>query len=255
MLQFGIEDGLELNHFSDLPSRTGMGSSSAFAVGLLHALYALHGNNIGQAELAQRAIYLEQTILAETVGIQDQIQTAHGGLNYVKIDRSGRYSIWPIVMPGDRLAEFQAHLMLFYTGISRHASQIALSQVTNIAAGSKDSELRAIQAMAGRGAEILTGDHHLAEFGLMLHNAWMLKRSMSDKVSNPEIDKMYAAARSAGALGGKLLGAGGGGFLLMFARPEAHAAVREALPGYLEVPFKIEFSGSRLIHGGQELAG
>lgn len=244
-----IDRGVEIHHFADLPSRTGLGSSSAFTVGLLHALRALQGESPGAAELAAQAIYLEQTIMAETVGIQDQIQTAHGGLNYVQIERNGQYSIRPIVLTPERLSMFRGHLLLFYTGISRHASTIAAGQVANIAAGERDGEMRCLADMASKGAEILTGGHSLAEFGLMLHNAWMLKRGLSEKVSTPDIDAMYEAARRAGALGGKLLGAGGGGFLLLFARPEVHPEVRRAMGRCLEVPFRVEFSGSRVIYG------
>lgn len=243
-----IERGIEIHHFADLPSRTGLGSSSAFTVGLLAALRALRGEEAGAAELAWQAIHVEQDMLKETVGIQDQIQTAHGGLNLVTIAKDGRYTIAPIVLPNGRLDALQAHFLMFYSGISRHASKIAADQVKAIADGSRDEEIRLLADMARRGAEILTGGGNLAEFGLMLNQAWVIKRGLSKLVSNDTVDRIYAAAQEAGSLGGKLLGAGGGGFVLLFARPERQAAVRAALADYLEIPFKIEFSGARVIY-------
>ncbi len=242
-----IDRGVEIHHFADLPSRTGMGSSSAFTVGLLGALRGLQGEAPGAAELAAQAIHVEQKMLRETVGVQDQIQTAHGGLNLVRIERDGRYSLWPIVLPPGRLEALQSHLLLFYTGVSRHASPIATEQVRAIDAGERDDAMHLLAGMARRGAEILS-DGNLAEFGLMLHQAWIIKRGLSSLVSNSAVDTLYESALGAGALGGKLLGAGGGGFVLVFARPEKHAPIREALAQYLEVPFRIEFSGSRVIY-------
>lgn len=245
-----VDRGIEIHHFADLPSRTGLGSSSAFTVGLIAALRALKGETPGAAELASQAIHVEQDLLAETVGIQDQIQTAHGGLNLVTIAQDARYSLWPIVLPSSRLQAFQAHLMLFYSGVSRHASVIAESQVKAIGAGERDEALRILTDMAARGAKVLA-DGNLAEFGLMLDQAWLIKKSLSPLVSTSAVDAMYGAAKDAGALGGKLLGAGGGGFVLLFVRPERHGAIRSALTQYLEVPFRIEFSGSRIIYRGE----
>ena len=249
-----IDRGVEIHHFADLPSRTGLGSSSAFTVGLLAALRELQGESPGPAELAHQAIHVEQRLLKETVGIQDQIQTAHGGLNLVRIAQDGSYSLRPIVMPAARASALQAHLLLYYTGISRHASKIAGSQVQAISAGGRDEELRLLSDMAVRGAAVLESGN-LAEFGQMLNQAWVIKRGLSPLVSTPEIDALYAAAMQAGALGGKLLGAGGGGFVLLFARSEAQAAIRESLSTkYLEVPFRIEYSGCRVIYRGEQLS-
>lgn len=244
----GITDGVEIQHFADLPARTGLGSSSAFTVGLLNALLNLQGHEPGAAQLADQAIHVEQTLLAETVGIQDQIQTAHGGFNYVQIARDGTYSLKPILMTGPRWNALHSYMLLFFTGIARTASGVAAAQVQNIAAGARDRELRNMSAMAARAAEILTNGGELTEFGLMLHSAWMLKRGLSEAISTPQIDAMYEAAIKAGAMGGKLLGAGGGGFMLIFSRPEFQPAVRGALAEYLEVPFRVEFHGSRVIY-------
>lgn len=245
-----INAGVEIHHFTDLPARSGLGSSSAFTVGLLKALRAMRGEYPGAAELAQEAIHVEQNVMQETVGIQDQIQTAHGGLNFVRISPDGQYSLRAIVLPRDRLAEFQDHCLLFYTGIARTASTVAASQVQAIANGELDEELTAMTSYARRGADVLI-DGELREFGLMLHQAWQLKRRLSPQVSNPAIDEMYQSAIEAGALGGKLLGAGAGGFLLLFADKSYHPPIRKALRAFLEVPFRIEFSGSQVIHSSQ----
>lgn len=245
-----IERGIEIHHFADLPSRTGLGSSSAFTVGLIAALRALKNESPGAAELAQQAIYIEQFVMAETVGIQDQIQTAHGGLNFVRIAQDGSYSIRPLVLTRDRMEAFQNHLMLYYTGEVRTASTVAAQQVANTSAGKVDEELSSLSAMARRGADILCGEGELVEFGLMLHEAWMLKRRLSPAISTATVDAMYQAAQDAGAIGGKLLGAGGGGFVLLFARPERRAAVQLALSAYLEVPFRIEYQGAQVIYRG-----
>lgn len=242
----GVEHGIEIHHFADLPSRTGLGSSSAFTVGLLQALRALKGEHPGAAELAHQAIHVEQKMLKETVGIQDQIQTAIGGLNLVKISRDGTYSVRPIVLPPDRLQALQAHLLLFYTGVSRHASKIAEGQVREIESGQRDDAMHLLAGMAERACNVLT-DGNLAEFGLMLNQGWTIKKSLSPLVTTTEVEQLYTAAVQAGALGGKLLGAGGGGFVLLFARPDRQEAIRTALADYLEVPFKMDFSGARVL--------
>lgn len=245
-----IDRGLEIHHFTDLPARTGLGSSSAFTVGLLSALHELNGETYGSSQLAKEAIHVEQKVMNETVGIQDQIQVAHGGLNYIRISQDGQYSIRPINLSGDKLREFESHVMLFYTGIVRTASRVACAQVENTKNGALNEELASLSGMARRGADILCGEGELEEFGLMLHEAWMLKRRLSSQITNATIDQMYSSAQSAGAIGGKLLGAGGGGFLLIFAKPENHAAIRQGLGGSVEVPFAIDFSGVRVIYNG-----
>lgn len=241
----GIDDGIEVNHAGDLPARSGLGSSSAFTVGMLHALHALNGESKSRAEIAKEAIHVEQNILHETVGIQDQIACANGGLNYIDIDKSGSYGIRPVILEQDRLVELQSSLMLFFTGIQRFASEIAKTQVDNIER--KERELKAIHDLVPKAVNVLcNGD--LDEFGRMLHETWTLKRMLSDKVSNETIDDVYSRAIRVGALGGKILGAGGGGFLLMYVRPKDQEKVRQALGNLVQIPVQFENYGTQVIH-------
>ena len=245
-----LHRGLEIHHDGDLPGRSGMGSSSAFTVGLLHALYALQGKMTSKRQLALESIHLEQDVLRETVGSQDQVSAAYGGLNQIHFLTGGGIDVRPVILPPERLRELNAHLMLFYTGIKRTASGIAESYVSDIDA--RSAMLHRMQDLVQRSCEVLAGASDLAVFGRMLHEMWEAKRSLSDQVSNAHIDGFYAQARTAGALGGKLLGAGGGGFLLFFAPPERHAAIRRALGHLIHVPFQFERSGSQIIFFDQE---
>ncbi len=234
-----------MHHDGDLPARTGLGSSSAFTVGLLHALNGLKGQMPSKPQLANDAIHVEQEILKEHVGSQDQVLAAYGGLNQVDFPTDRTFQVSPIMMDQARLSALQDHLMLFFTGLSRTASDIAAQQVK--ATPKKTDELHAIYQMVGEASAILQGTEGLEAFGHLLHEAWHIKRSLTDRISTPLIDEMYEAARRAGAIGGKLLGAGGGGFLLIFARPEHQDRVKEVLRGFLHVPFRFERSGSRVI--------
>ncbi|WP_205470447.1 hypothetical protein [Breoghania sp. L-A4] len=211
-----VEDGLEVHHDGDLPARSGLGSSSSFTVGLIHAIKALRGRSVAKEELARNAIHVEQSVIGENVGSQDQVTTAYGGFNRVDFHRSGEIVVAPVVFPNERRAALNDHLLLFFTGVTRVASEIAENQIKNL--DSRRSELDAMRAMVDEGMSILGADGtDLDAFGRLLHEGWSLKRRLSDKVSTPQIDAYYEAAREAGALGGKLLGAGGGGFLLVFA--------------------------------------
>ena len=240
----GVDEGFEVNHAGDLPARSGLGSSSAFTVGMLHAIHALNGRFVGKKELARQAVYVEQEVLKETVGIQDQIACAHGGLNLIEIARDGSYSVQPITIPTARREALQSRLMLFFTGLQRNASEIAGAQVDNV--DRKAAELQAIQAMVPLAVQILV-DGDMDEFGRLLHETWMLKRELSDKVTNPAIDAVYSRARDAGALGGKLLGAGGGGFFLFYVPPERQQDVRHAMGGLLDIPVRFENVGSQVV--------
>lgn len=240
----GIDEGFEINHAGDLPARSGLGSSSAFTVGMLHALHALQGRHVSKAQLASEAIEVEQVVLKETVGIQDQIECAHGGFNVIEIYRDGEYTVRPVIIHADRKASLESKLMLFFTGLQRHSSEIADSQVSNIER--KEHELKAIQNLVPKALEAMTNGN-LDDVGSLLHETWMLKRELSDKVSNKEIDGLYTAAREAGAIGGKLLGAGGGGFFLFYVPEDRHASVREAMNGLLDIPFKFENGGSQIV--------
>jgi D-glycero-alpha-D-manno-heptose-7-phosphate kinase len=248
----GIEGGLELHHDGDLPARTGLGSSSSFTVGLLHALHGLQGRMPGKPALAREAIHVEQELLKEHVGCQDQVSAAFGGLNRIDFSAAGAFQVSPVIVEDRRLAEFQDHLMLWYTGLSRNASDIAGAQIK--ATERKTAELRAMYQMVDQAMAILKGTGELAPFGRLLHENWQLKRGLTEKISTGYIDELYDAARGAGAIGGKLLGAGGGGFLLLFVRPEEQARVSEALDGLLRVPFRFEREGSRVIFYEPEAA-
>ena len=247
-----IASGIELHHDGDLPAKAGLGSSSSFTVGLLHALYGLKGHMPSKVQLANDAIYLEQALLKEHVGSQDQVMAAFGGLTRVDFPTAKTFHVSPIILEEERLAQLQDHLMLFFTGLSRTASEVAADQVR--ATPSKGPELRAMYQMVDEAIRILQGREDLAAFGGLLHEGWQLKKSLSARISTPHIDEMYDTARRAGAIGGKLLGAGGGGFLLLFVRPQDQAAVKEALEEFLYVPFRFEHSGSRVIFYEPEAA-
>jgi D-glycero-alpha-D-manno-heptose-7-phosphate kinase len=240
-----IDRGIELHHDGDLPARSGMGTSSAFTVGLLHALYALRGEMPTKHQLAKESIHIEQEVLQETVGSQDQVMAAYGGLRHVQFRPDGEISVNPLIVPPERLAELKAHLMLFYTGIARTAADVARSYVVGIE--SRARQLRIMKELVEESIDILASGMDIGAFGDLLHEAWEAKRSLSTSVSNTEVDELYERARSAGALGGKLTGAGGGGFLLLFVPPEKQPAVSEALDGYLHVPFEFESAGSQII--------
>jgi D-glycero-alpha-D-manno-heptose-7-phosphate kinase len=240
-----FDRGLEIHHDGDLPARSGMGSSSSFAVGLLHALRALRGEAPTRHELALGAIRIEQEILREAVGSQDQILAAHGGLNLVRFQPGGEIAVEPVAIPAKRVQALNDHLLLFFTGVSRTSSQIVAGYIGQLA--SKEQHLLAYRQMVDEALAILTSERPLREFGELLHEAWQLKRSIGQGVTNDEIDGAYDAARKAGAWGGKLLGAGGGGFLLVFSDPERHEAIKESLGDLLEIPFQFENQGSQII--------
>ncbi|HEX2117122.1 MAG TPA: kinase [Alphaproteobacteria bacterium] len=245
MRHLKIDEGVEIHHAGDLPARSGLGSSSAFTVGLLHAVHALRGEMVSKEELAKRAIYVEQEILRENVGVQDQIETAWGGLNRIDLRRDGSFQVRPLVLTAERIEAFERHLLLFYTGVSRTASDIARAQIQAIP--NRQRELEEMHRLVGYAEAVLAGSGDLAEFGRLLHASWQIKRSLSDRVAPVFIDDIYARAMAAGALGGKLLGAGGGGFMLFFVRPEDHVKVFSALSELLYVPVQLERSGTQLI--------
>jgi D-glycero-alpha-D-manno-heptose-7-phosphate kinase len=240
-----IDRGVEIHHDGDLPARSGMGSSSSFTVGLLHALYALKGQMVSKQQLAQESIYIEQEILKETVGSQDQMSAAHGGFNIIEFSPNGEISVRPMTLTQERIEELNSHLMLFYTGIIRTASNIAKSYVNNIENGKR--QLCLLNDLLKESISILNNGTDINEFGRLLHEAWQAKRSLSNKVSNSSVDEIYNTVRSAGALGGKLTGAGGGGFMLLFVPPEKQMKVREKLKKLIHVPFKFEGGGSQII--------
>jgi len=241
-----FNQGIEIHHQGDLPARTGLGSSSAFTVGLLNAIYTLQNKETSKQQIAEEAIYLERDLLNESVGIQDQITTSYGGFNKIEIDTTGHFTVNPVALSQSRLRDFEEHLLLFFTGISRNASNIAAEKIRSIP--HKRQELEGLQKHVSQALKILQGDHDLSEVGHLLHESWMLKREICSSVSTPFIDNLYQRACQAGAVGGKLLGAGGGGFLLVFAKPENKEKIKIALSDLLEVPFHFESEGSQIVY-------
>lgn len=242
--------GVEIHHDADLPARSGIGSSSAFTVGLLHAMYALKGQMVSKHQLAMESIHLEQDILKETVGSQDQVLAAYGGLNHITFLPNGEISVRPVTLTLERIRELNTRLMLFYTGIKRTASNIAQSYVNGIE--DRKRQLRIMKDLVEESLSILNSDQDISGFGELLHEAWKAKRSLSASVSNAHVDDIYEQALSAGAIGGKIAGAGGGGFLLLFVPPARQQEVREKLNRLIYVPFNFEFSGSQIIFCDRE---
>lgn len=241
-----VVDGLEIHHDGDLPARSGLGSSSAFTVGLAHALYCLRGQMVSKSILARDAIYIEQDLIGENVGSQDQVSAAYGGLNRIDFHRDDAFDVMPVILPALRRVELRDHLMLCFTGVSRIADTIAKSKIENIK--NRETELNRMREMVDEAVSILANSRvPLDEFGKLLDLSWKYKRSLSDQVSTPQIDQIYEEAMRAGALGGKILGAGGGGFMLLFAKPNRHASIRERLKELVHVNFNFEDSGSRVV--------
>lgn len=248
-----ISRGIELVHTSDIPAMSGIGSSSAFTVGFLHALYALKGKIVTRRQLAFDAIHVEQERIGEYVGSQDQVIAAFGGLNTIEFGGDEHIFVNPVTIPQDVLLPLQRNLLFYFTGFSRRAEHIAQKQIEQTP--QRLGELKRMREMVGEALEILNcGVDCLDDFGRLLHESWMLKRSLTDRISEPKIDAIYERACRAGALGGKLCGAGGGGFMLLYTPPEAQARVREELKDFLEVPFRFDTLGSHVIfYSGQDL--
>lgn len=240
-----LDQGLEIHHDGDLPARSGMGSSSSFTVGLLHALYAHKGIMPSKKQLAMESIHIEQKMIGETVGSQDQICVAYGGLNLIKFSTNGEIDVQPVTLPTERTEQLNSHLMLFYTGIRRTASDVAQEYVNDL--DNKHKLLSQMQTMVDTSVEILRSGSDICKFGELLHKTWMLKRDLGSNVSNPVVDELYERAKGAGAIGGKITGAGGGGFLLLFVPPSKQKKVRKALAEKIHVPFHFEYNGSRII--------
>lgn len=241
-----LKEGLEVHHDGDLPARSGMGSSSSFTVGLLNTLYALSGQVVSKEELAAQAIHIEQNLIGEVVGSQDQVTVAMGGLNKITFHKDDRFEVTPVILAPERRDQFESHLALYFTGISRFASEVAKSKVENFLA--REKELFLMREFVDEALEILQANHvPLTEFGKLLDEAWKVKRSLSSKVTSPRIDEIYAEGMRAGALGGKLLGAGGGGFVLFVIPPELKPKLREKLHPLIEVNFRFDHQGSRIV--------
>ncbi|HUN60353.1 MAG TPA: hypothetical protein VMU53_00095 [Candidatus Sulfotelmatobacter sp.] len=246
-MQFlGIEEGIEIHHIADLPARTGLGTSSAFTVGLLLGLYALQNQMRDKNALAADAIHVEQDLLKEAVGAQDQVSAAYGGLNRIDFQRGGEFEVKRILADPQRLVELGKNLVLYFTGFSRIASDVAQEQVKETP--NRSRELRTMFQMVLEAESILTNPRcPLDEFGKLLNESWQIKKTLTQRISSQKIDEIYETGINAGALGGKLLGAGGGGFMLFFVSPERQEALRIALKGLLCVPFSFSNRGSEVV--------
>ena len=246
LTQLGVEGDIEINLAADLPAYSGLGSSSSFTVGLIHSLLAHQGKFVSQSELAYRAIRMERRILEEHVGCQDQVLAAYGGLNVIQFYGEDNIVVNRIPLGRARLQELDDSLLLFFTGFTRRAHDMEKNKLQRLS--QNHGNLEKILKHVDEGYSILSGNGSLSAFGDLLHLTWMEKRGLDPGVSNERIDHMYEIARQAGALGGKLLGAGGGGFMLFFVPQERQARVRACLADYVEVPFHMNAPGSRIIH-------
>jgi D-glycero-alpha-D-manno-heptose-7-phosphate kinase len=241
-----VAKGIEMVHTSDIPAQSGIGSSSSFTVGFLNTLYALTGKMVTKRQLAMKAIDIEQNVIKENVGSQDQVAATFGGFNKIEFGGPKEFYVYPITIGTEKTEHLQQCLMLYFTGFSRNASDVAGEQIR--ITPSKKIELKLMAEMVDEAIGILNGKAEgFRDFGKLLHETWKIKRGLTNLISNDILDEMYETAIRAGALGGKLLGAGGGGFLLLFALPEDQPKVREAMKRLLYVPFRLESLGSQTI--------
>src|SRR3989344_8590158 len=238
--------GIDIMHYGDLPHMSGMGSSSSFTVGLLHALYGLRGEIKTKRQLALDAINIEQNLIKESVGSQDQTTAAFGGFNKIEFGGPQTVTVTPITISSEKKQALQSHLMMFFTGFSRKASEIAAEQIKK--PSEKEKELKIMRTMVDEAITILNSKKNINDFGRLMHESWLLKRGLTAKISNPAIDAIYQTGLKTGAIGGKLLGAGGGGFLLFFAKPEVQPKLKEKFKKLIHVPFSFENFGSQIIH-------
>lgn len=242
----GIDEGVEIHHVADLPARTGLGTSSAFTVGFLLGLYALREQMRNKQALALDAIHVEQEVLKEAVGSQDQISASYGGFNRIDFQADGSFEVKQVIAPAARLAALQQHCALFFTGFSRIASEIAKEQIK--VTPQRKRELEAMHEMVVEGEAVVSNPSRpIEEFGHLLDESWQIKRTLTQNITNNSLDEIYEAGRSAGALGGKLLGAGGGGFMLFFVPPERRKELRMRLKNLLCVPFSFSNRGSHVV--------
>jgi D-glycero-alpha-D-manno-heptose-7-phosphate kinase len=242
-----IKKGMEIVHSADLPARSGLGSSSTFTVGFLQALYAMNNQAVTKRELALKAINLEQNIIGEAVGSQDQTIAAFGGFNLIEFNKSKTFEVQKIMISDDRLESLQENLLLCFTGFARTAEDIAKSQIESTPY--KEKELNIMMEIVKQAKEIIYDNKiSLDDFGKLLNEQWFLKKSLTKHISNANIDNIYNTAIKAGAIGGKLLGAGGGGFMIFYAKKENHEKIKHSLKNKLFVPFRFEKTGSQIIY-------
>lgn len=249
-----IDGGIEITSISDIPSQgTGLGSSSTYTVGLLNALHAYQGRHAGSQRLAQEACLIEIEKCCKPIGKQDQYIAAYGGLQYIRFNPDGSVFVDPIICAPCTKSQLQKRLLLLYTGITRSADQILEEQTRNTR--NQVDKRRSLQVMVGLADELRRAleRNNLDVFGEILHAGWMEKRKLAKGITNPQIDEWYATARGNGAIGGKITGAGGGGFLLLYAPPHRHAEICAALPNLRPVPFRFERQGSKIIYVEESL--
>ncbi len=243
-----VDDGIEIHHDGDLPARSGIGSSSSFTVGLLHALHALQQRMVSSKQLAEEAIYVEQKLLGESVGVQDQIMAAHGGFRLLELGTGSKWSVKSLLLPKDYLHDLERHVLLGFSGISRTAHHHAKNKMENIKQGKTTEELQSITGLAQEALKALQEEASFEKLGSLLDQSWQHKRRLADGVSSEWMDELYSTAIRNGAFGGKLMGAGGGGFFFFLASPNHHEQIRKALPNIkVWVPFKIDHTGSQVI--------
>lgn len=241
---------IRLTYEADLPARSGLGTSSSFAVGMLNAFYALKGKYADKKKLADEAIYLERSLCQEAGGWQDQIAASFGGLNRINFNADG-YEVLPVIVSPERKRRLNRNLMMFFTGFTRFSSEV--QRVNADTQADRNVQLKEMLALVDEAERILTDkERNLDDFGRMLDCTWKLKRKTGAAVSTNSIDALYAKGISAGALGGKLLGAGGGGFLVFYVQPEHQEAVRRAMQDLLYIPFQFEDGGTRVIYYSPE---
>ena len=237
---------IRLTYEADLPARSGLGTSSSFAVGMLNAFYALKGKYADKKKLADEAIYLERVLCNEAGGWQDQIAASFGGFNRINFNADG-YEVLPVIISPERKKQLNANLLMFFTGFTRFSSDV--QKAKNVTAVDKREQLKKMYALVDEAEKVLTDKNKsLDDFGYLLDHTWKLKRQTGSSISTNSIDALYQKGIEAGALGGKLLGAGGGGFLVFYVQPEKQDAVRWAMKDLMYIPFKFEDGGTRVIH-------
>lgn len=241
---------IRLTYEADLPARSGLGTSSSFAVGMLNAFYALKGKYADKKKLADDAIYLERVLCGEAGGWQDQIAASFGGFNRINFNGDG-YEVFPVIISPERKRRLNDNLLMFFTGFTRFSSE--LQKINNVSAEDKKNQLKEMHKLVDDAERILTdGNSDLDDFGRLLDLTWRLKKQTGSAISTGSIDEFYERGMKAGALGGKLLGAGGGGFLVFYVQPEYKQAVMEAMKELMYIPFEFENNGTRIIHYSPE---
>ena len=246
LTEFPPEKGLEIHHDGDLPARSGLGSSSSFTVGLINALEASHGRMISKKKLAERTIDIEQNVIKEHVGSQDQIWAAYGGMNRIHFQKDGDFVVSPVLVQPERRKKLTSNLMLFFSGVSRIAAKIAERKIANLDAR-HDHIVKMVSMVDDAESIISSASGDLSDIGRLLYKSWKLKRELAEGVTNPTVNEIFDEAMAGGALGGKLLGAGGGGFILFYAEPGAKKEIRRRLSTLIEVDIDVDNAGSQIV--------